>query len=830
LDTQPELGELRSESLRRLHRGAIDDPGQVRAVFERLRQEGTVLGNGIDRASSPRTAVIRRVAPRHLELDAKGITYQGQPQIYMGFELAGVSHFFAGVPVGGGGEEPLILEIPAAIYQSERRDLTRSATGAVSRVEVIRSDGASEAAWVADASYQGVGMVLPEAQARRLGESVQIRYLDGPRRGQLVHGLRRHLEPDAGRAGWVRVGFSVSGVESTDRIAVDDRSSILDDGVAKGLWRKVSLAGALARAGTGRIRGGRAAGTQDAPRIQLVEYPNSRGLPLRAIVDSTGDTKGAPVVVIPPAWGKTKETLLALARVIVKTFEDAGEAVVVVRFDGTNRRGESYIAPDFRSPGQEYLGFTFSEAVRDIQSTLDFFEQSPSYCANRFVLVTYSLGAIEGRRSVAVDDRFAGWVSVVGMVDLQSGLRTVSGGVDYAFGLIEGVSFGLHELVGVVADMDHTGRDALEHSLVFAEDARRDMARIEVPVTWIHGRYDAWMDLWRVRDLLSAGDLSRRKLIQVPAGHQMRSSREALETFQLVAEEVTEMALGSRAEASLPDVRDLELRRHAERSRLKQGPPDLRSFWRDYLLGRDRSVGIELMTSTGAYQSLMATQIERLALGPDDLLVDLGAGAGDCPLALGTGAKGTLRVVEIDYVLEALMRGRARCNAQALASRGVSTSYVCSDVDSPATGAVPLRDGIADAILASLLISYVNDATGLLREAFRLLKPGGRLVVSSLREDADISGIYVHGVAELPPDRVRAHFGDSAVAHFDSLQRTFLNDAAKILELEEAGQFRFWSEARLVDLVRKVGFDGVQAQSAFGEPPQAVVVSARRPS
>ena len=102
--------------------------------------------------------------------------------------------------------------------------------------------------------------------------------------------------------------------------------------------------------------------------------------------------------------------------------------------------------------------------------------------------------------------------------------------------------------------MDYTGHDAMEHSLVFAEDARRDMANIDVPVTWIHGRYDAWMEFWRVRELLSAGDLSARRLIQVPAGHQMRSSREALETFQLVAEEVAAMLVEREVKSRIPDL------------------------------------------------------------------------------------------------------------------------------------------------------------------------------------------------------------------------------------------------------------------------------------
>src|SRR5690606_5357430 len=145
--------------------------------------------------------------------------------------------------------------------------------------------------------------------------------------------------------------------------------------------------------------------------------------------------------------------------------------------------------------------------------------------------------------------------------------RTVSGGVDFALGQSVGVEFGRHELVGVVADMDWTGRDAFEHDLVFFEDAKRDMAQIDLPITWIHGRFDSWMELERVRSLMAAGPPARRKLIEIPSGHQMRSSWEALETFQLIASEVGRMALGRSLIAVTPDVVDLDRRTRAERER-----------------------------------------------------------------------------------------------------------------------------------------------------------------------------------------------------------------------------------------------------------------------
>ncbi len=97
-----------------------------------------------------------------------------------------------------------------------------------------------------------------------------------------------------------------------------------------------------------------------------------------------------------------------------------------------------------------------------------------------------------------------------------------------------------------------------------------------------------------------------------------------------------------------------------------------------------------------------------------------------------------------------------------------------------------------------------------------------------LRRDADISRIYLDGIAELPPDRVRDHFGVEAGRDFHVLQRCFLNDAARLMHFEEAGLFRFWDAGELAEMVKKAGFRNVRSERTFGTPPQAVVVSADR--
>jgi SAM-dependent methyltransferase len=421
-------------------------------------------------------------------------------------------------------------------------------------------------------------------------------------------------------------------------------------------------------------------------------------------------------------------------------------------------------------------------------------------------------------------------VSVVGTPDLQSGWRRVSGGVDYVGAAERGLRFGLQEMMGVVTDIDRLARDALDHRLAFLEDARREMAAIEVPVTWIHGRHDAWLDLDRVRDVMAAGGRRPRRLVEVPTGHQLRSSREAIEVFRLVTAEIGRLALGKDVPTAAPDLVDLETRRAAERRRLPAAGDDLRGFWREYLVGRDGMLGIELMNATRAYRELMEAQVTALSLGAGERVADLGSGTGPFPLHLlgWRDRPARLTVDEIDYVPEALARARARL-ARAGASSDLGLRFVVCDLDAAPAPGVPFAPGVYDAVLASLLLSYVKDPEALLQAISAMLRPGGRLVVSTLRPDADVSKLYVEGADELRAGQGAELFEAEELARVDEALRTFLNDAARVLDLEERGRFRFWDAPELARLVERAGFRRVKTRPAFGDPAQAIVLSAHKP-
>ena len=146
--------------------------------------------------------------------------------------------------------------------------------------------------------------------------------------------------------------------------------------------------------------------------------------------------------------------------------------------------------------------------------------------------------------------------------------------------------------------------------------------------------------------------------------------------------------------------------------------------------------------------------------------------------------------------------------------------------DRPSIG---LRSQSVDAVLASLILGYTSKPELLLHEVHRILEPGGRLVLSSLRPDADMSKLYIEGIQELRLGRARDYFGKDKERVIDESAREYLNQASRLLELEEKGLFKFWRREELVPLVREAGFRDLTVSHHLGDPTQAIVISGIRP-
>jgi len=815
---------ITESKLEQLHPSAIRGSEPVLALLARVAAERIALRRGMNRRIHPEEAWIADCSPRGLRLRTRNFEPTRSSHLYLNFALDGRAHFFRCALLERLADGELLAALPEAVHRADRRDDDREAA-APDPVVLRGPEGPAWAGRIVDQSGRGLGVSIAGAPPFAIGDPLQLEITGGALAGQRWHAELCHLRATATG---VRVGLDLAtaprgplSVRSLERAVtptaldrVRQRSGLLKAGLRAAVDRALTAAGGAPR----------------LPAIRIVDFENRAGESLRGILDANGETRGAPAVIIPPAWGRTKETLMPLALAVVAAFRQAGEPVVVLRFDGIRKRGESFRDPECRAPGRDHHRFSFTQGVRDIQTSMDFLERSPEFRSREFYLLSFSASSVEARRAARIDPRVKGWIAVVGTADCQSMMRVISGGLDYVRGNKLGIPFSYQEVLGVEVDMDYAAEDAKRERLSALEDSRADFAQIQVPITWFHGRHDAWMDPERVKDALSRGDTSRRRFIEIPTGHMLKSSQEAIETFQLAACELGRMVLGRELRPALPDLSLVERRGRAERARLPREAGDVRQFWKDYLVGRDETLGIELMTSITPYEELMQEQLRQLALRPGARVADVGSGTGALALHLAQrpSAPLPLQIVALDFVRAGHLRARERL-AGVAAPAELALDCVEADLDLAGARRIPLADAALDAALASLFLSYVRAPDLLLRELRRVLRPGGRLVLSSLRRDADMSRLYTEGVLELKAGRSAQVLGqpvDEEVV--ERAARAYLNQASRLLDLEESGRFRFYDGEELSALVRRAGFRVLGVAKAMGDPAQAVIVAAER--
>ena len=220
----------------------------------------------------------------------------------------------------------------------------------------------------------------------------------------------------------------------------------------------------------------------------------------------------------------------------------------------------------------------------------------------------------------------------------------------------------------------------------------------------------------------------------------------------------------------------------------------------------------ELLRRTPGVPGTLAVRLQKV-WSPELLAVLRGAEMDVARVAEGAGLSKAEQAVLVDLnTLARVSAGRLSAD-QARLTRLSDKTLRCRP-------GLPFPDASFDRVIASLLLSYLDHPQDTLSDLFRVMKPGGLLVVSTMKPDADSSRLFTELVHDLTvaEDHTRLE-----------LARRFMDHASALLRLEEEGVWTFFSAEELAQRVRAAGFEDIVVERGFGDPPQAILVRGRRP-
>ncbi len=402
----------------------------------------------------------------------------------------------------------------------------------------------------------------------------------------------------------------------------------------------------------------------------LVKYPNKRDQKIAALVNSTDEKITAPVIILPPAFGKKKEALSPLVSTLITNARCLNKEIVTIRYDGINRPGESYNEEMLPKRGYEMLYYRISQGQDDLKATIKYVHDNPLFKPSRVIVVAFSMSALDVRKLVSKskDHKVDYVINVMGVSCGQSAFKNMTGGLDIIGYYNLGISNGLFGLLGYMLDLDNLAEDLIIQKYAYMTDARLDMSKISIPILWIYGKYDKWIDETEVKELMGIESKGLREVIEIPTGHNLRSSEDAIKTFKLMASWIHEKLYNEKIKPLDPDRDNLVDLIAYERERIETSEEfNIEEYWKQYLIGKSGgSFGYDFYKNIKEFRDFLTSESELADLKDKERIVDLGCGTGllvENMLNLAIDQQKDIRgahVIMIDLVKEALDKTKTK--------------------------------------------------------------------------------------------------------------------------------------------------------------------------
>ena len=133
----------------------------------------------------------------------------------------------------------------------------------------------------------------------------------------------------------------------------------------------------------------------------------------------------------------------------------------------------------------------------------------------------------------------------------------------------------------------------------------------------------------------------------------------------------------------------------------------------------------------------LPTQFAKIKKG--DVVIDLGSGAGNDAFVARHETGETGKVIGIDFT--DVMIDKARQNAEKLGYHNVE--FRQGDIEK-----MPVTSDVADVIVSNCVLNLVPNKKGVIKEIFRVLKPGGHFSISDVVLEGNLPEL-IKGAAEM---------------------------------------------------------------------------------